>query len=170
MSSMQVKPKTVTFISKGPNLSLERVPPDVEYVSAGGSIKQLVRKPAVVYATENGIIKVEVGQDVLSTEFGPQMPGNTFRPTDQETEDAVDWLRRHPEFGDRFFEQPQQEPDAEDVFLEIGKAEAAKNLDRLNELAEFELANWNRERVMEKLKEAYNAITGEEEPEETPAE
>jgi hypothetical protein len=160
MSSTQVKPKTITFISKGPNLYLERVPPEVRYVSQGGSIKQLVDKPGVVYETRNGSFTVAIGQDVLPTYYGPQVEGQWFKETDKEEEDAVEWLRRHPEFGDRFFEQPQEAPDAEDVFLEIGKAEATKDLDKLNEIAEFELQNWNRERVMEACRDAYEAITG----------
>jgi hypothetical protein len=179
-TEMQVKPKTVVFRSFGEMLILVRKEPTMRVLPNGDKI---VDEPPVQYGTMaarsltnhplqskpggGSTFSVEVGQDEHPTYLGPTERG--FEETDADVEDAVSWLRRHPLFNERFFEQPQQEPGAEDVFLEIGQAIAHKDLDKLNELAEFELANWNRERVMEKLRDAYETIT-EEQPQETPAE
>ena len=138
----KTEPKTHTFYSRHRKLRLIRIPQAVVNDNWGGQITR-ERFPGVtrsIYEFENGQLTVTDGQDVF-----PDAP-------DGSAQDAVQWLRSHPEFNVRFHESGNEPdrplPSDEDFMDMINEASLELNVDRIVELLREERESHNRASLM----------------------
>ena len=112
----------------------------------------------VVYEFQNGALELRVGQDILNDGWNPQT-GEFDLP-----QDAIAWLRSHPDFGNKVYEVAPDAPDPAPLFVEVGKLEAAGDLDGLIEMGNRENESWGREPVLDAIRGAVERLTVVEKP------
>lgn len=136
---------TIIFQSNGEHLYLERVAQEERYIP-GHPGAQPVPGTGCAYQFENGRLEVRPDQDILPT--GPL----------GEEESAVDWLRRHSFFGDRFFEIQQPVPAPDDDLREVTRLAMQRDEAGLVEMYDREQAGFNRSAVIAAIETALKGL------------
>lgn len=138
-------PKTkIKFYATGANLNLERVPP--EETSDGRGNWTAKRGTGCMYSFNNGALEIDPEQDVLPT--GP----------DGEDETALEWLRRHTYFGDRFFEIEPTPPSPDETLAEITRLTVKGDTEALAEIYDTEIDGYKRTAIISASESALRAL------------
>jgi hypothetical protein len=110
--------KTVNFYSRGRNERLIRQP-KVRDLSAIGTQRTIQEGVRYEFAPE-GRIEVYEGQDMLPD--GPMAVNEATGRLEPTPQDAISWLRAHPLFNQRFWEEgaePDRPLPTEEAFLDV---------------------------------------------------
>jgi hypothetical protein len=121
-----------------------------QQVLPDGGIAQIA--PEVVYEFQEGWLSVVPGRDVIAD--GP-WDDKIGGPSEQ---DALSYLRNHPDFGHRFLEILPAAPEPSDVLVDIGTALATGDVEKLTEIGNEEAATWKRQVVLDKVNDALDQL------------
>lgn len=139
---------TVHFYSRHAALRIVRRDAQ-ERILANGAVATVA--PEVVYEFQMGNLHLRPGQDRMADKLDP----STGEFVEQ---DAIEYLRSHPEFEVRFFENVPVAPDPAPLYEAIIDATIAGDVDTLIALGEEEFGSWNREDVMSRIKAALDKL------------
>lgn len=125
--------------------------PAVEQVINGSKV---VVEPEIVYEFTQGNLFLEPGQDTLADRV---IPGEGVVE-----QDAIGFLRSHPDHGIRFSEVTPVAPDPGPLYAEIADAVIAGDADKLTAIGDEEFETWNRDEVMDRIKAALARLEAKE--------
>lgn len=144
--STAVHSKVRFMAANGSEMVLVRVHPE-EIAQPKGGVRA-VPGTGCRYEFQAGVLEIDPEQDVLAT------------AEDGSEETALEWLRRHQHFGDRFVEvQPAPPPDAP-VLSRILDVTLDGDLDTLEAMLVEEREGWQREPVLAALEKAIAGLKG----------
>lgn len=142
--------QTVRFLSEHGRFKLIRQPQG-ELILPNGKVTRNPAQPGVNYWFEHGELTVREGQDVLADKINP----DTGEIVEQ---DALEWLRSHPDYGNRFYEVEPVAPDPGPLYIQIGRLAAEADVDGLVALGDEENESWQRPEVLTAISDAIAGI------------
>lgn len=110
-----------------------------------------VTKPELCYEFKDRRLSVRLGQDLLPDKVDPDTG-------DIVEQDAVEYLRTHPEFNVRFYEITPEVPDPGPIFEQITTALLAEDIAALTAIGDEEHASYARDEVMDLVKAALDKL------------
>lgn len=115
---------------------------------------KVVTEPEVVYEFKGGNLFLDPGTDVLADRH---VPGEGFVE-----QDAISYLRNHPDLGIRFKEITPVAPDPGPVYADIADAVIAGDIAKLEAIGDDEFETWNRDEVMDRVRAALDRLKPKE--------
>lgn len=138
----------VDFISNHPAMRVLRATAQ-ERLLQNGNVA--VTKPELCYEFQDRRLSVRLGQDVLPDKVDP----DTGEIVEQ---DAVEYLRTHPDFNNRFYEITPEVPDPGPLFEQITTALLSEDVAALTAIGDEEHATFNRDEIMDLVKAALDKL------------
>lgn len=138
---------TVVFRSKYSGLRLVRKNAEQVFNPSYNTVS--ITSPEVVYEFRSGVLEIPRNTDVLP---------DRYEDGEWKTQDALEWLRSHPEFNIRFIEVEEIAPDPSVILAAITDALIARDLEALHALGDEEYGTWARPEITEKLDAAYLSL------------
>lgn len=142
----------IRFVSPNARLRMVRKPAG-EQIMPNGTVAITTKE--VVYEFDQGGKTLRVGQDVMPDGWNEET-GQYDLP-----QDAISWLRQTPEYGSRVIEVVPEAPDPGPLYVQIGQLTAAGDVDGLVVLGDEEASTWNREAVLDQIRNAVESLTAE---------
>lgn len=139
----------VQFISNHSRMRVLRTPAQERWVEELG--KKVTIKPELVYEFQDRRLEVTPGRD----EIEDRLDEDTGEMVVQ---DCVEYLRRHPDHGLRFYELTPTAPDPGPLLGEITDAVIAGDAEKLTAIGNEENATWNRPEVMDRIRAALDKL------------
>lgn len=139
----------VTFRSKHSELRILRKSAEQMMNPTYGTVS--VTAPEVVYEFHAGVLEVRPGQDILEDRFDADTQS-------WESQDALGYLRGHPDFNVRFVEVEEVAPDPSLMYAAITDAMIAGNLEMLQALGDEEFATWNRPEILDRIRSGMDTL------------
>lgn len=151
---------TIEFRSKYSQLRLLRRNAEQVFNPSYNTVS--ITAPEIVYEFMGGILTIERNRDLIN---------DKYEDGEWKTQDALEWLRTHPDFNTLFVEVTPIAPDPSIILAEITDALIAGDRDRIEALGDEEYATWARPEVTDRLKAAFLSLTPDvpEEPAPAPA-
>lgn len=143
---------TVDFVSNHSAMRVLRRSAEERFLPDGS---KAVVKPEVVYEFQGRRLAVRPNQDLIADKWD----GEEFVE-----QDAVEYLRSHPDHGVRFYEHTPTAPEAGPLFEQITDALIAGDATVLEAIGNEEFSTWNRPEVMDRVRGALDKIAPADPP------